>query len=287
MKPHGLGKGLDALFAENSSISENRKQTVSLSEVTPNKDQPRKSFEDSALFELADSIRKYGIMQPLIVRRTEGGYQIVAGERRYRAARLAGLSEIPVNVIDISDKELMTYALVENLQRENLDAVEEARGFKTLSQSGLTQEQIAVTLSKSRSYVANSLRLLELPEEVLKEVIKGTLSAAAARTVIPLKENPAVLIRVVREIVENALPVRRIEALVKEILNGERLSKKEKVLKPREISLVEIELSLKDIMNRKIEIKGGTDGGKITVNYNDYEDLKDIADCLSKIKNKI
>ena len=193
-KRSGLGRGLDALFVDNAT-QDSERMTLRISEVEPNRDQPRRAFDETALNELADSIREHGVMQPILVRPlTAGGYQIVAGERRWRAAKLAGLTEIPAVVKELTELAAMELALVENLQREDLNAVEEALGYRKLMDSfSLTQEQVAAKVGKSRPAVANALRLLQLPEKVLQLLRDGKLSAGHARALAALSD-PAVLL---------------------------------------------------------------------------------------------
>ena len=208
-KKSGLGKGLSAIFMENESEDQNNTVTLNISEIEPNKDQPRMDFDDESLAELAESISKHGILQPLLVRPLlYGGYQIVAGERRYRASRMAGLTEVPVVIRELDDKETMEIALIENLQRENLTPVEEAKGYKTLMDTyGFTQEQVSESVGKSRSAVANSLRLLNLPEEVLILLADGRISSGHARALLSL-ENVADMITISQEILDKDLSVK-------------------------------------------------------------------------------
>ena len=186
----GLGKGLEALFAENAMEDEGRTVTLPIGEIVPNRAQPRKQFDDEALAELAESIASHGVLQPLLVRPlTDGSYQLVAGERRWRASRMAGLAEVPVVVREMSDREAAELALIENLQREDLNPMEEAQGYQTLMEAyGLTQEEAARVVNKSRPAVANSLRLLHLPEPVKELVGKGRLAAGHARALLAFPE---------------------------------------------------------------------------------------------------
>lgn len=185
-KKGGLGKGLDAIFAENESEGEHTAVMLKLSELEPNRSQPRHQFNEQALSELADSISRYGVLQPLLVRPLlSGGYQIVAGERRWRAARMAGVDEVPAVVKDLTDEQVMELALIENLQREDLNPLEEAQGFQSLMDTyGMTQDEVAKTVGKSRPAVANALRLMNLPESIQKLVSAGTISAGHARALL-------------------------------------------------------------------------------------------------------
>ena len=186
----GLGKGLDALFLDNASPEEEKVEPVKLSEIEPNRGQPRKKFDDEALQQLADSIREHGLIQPLVVRpQKNGGYQLIAGERRWRASRMAGLTEVPVIVMDIDDKKAMELALIENLQREDLNAIEEALGYQELMENySMTQAEVSRSMGKSRSAVANTLRLLHLPGKVQEYVKNGVLSSGHARALLSLEE---------------------------------------------------------------------------------------------------
>lgn len=214
-KKGGLGKGLDAIFAENDMEDANATVTLKISEIEPNRSQPRKEFKDEALAELADSIVQHGVLQPLLVRPLlGGGYQIVAGERRWRAARMAGVSEVPVVIRDMSDHEVMELALIENLQREDLTPLEEAQGYQSLiDQYGMTQEEIARTVGKSRPAVANALRLLHLPEDLQELVAAGKLSAGHARTLLGFQEVDDMR-RAAQLVVEQGISVRELEKLV-------------------------------------------------------------------------
>ena len=195
MKKGGLGKGLDAIFAENDTEDRNSAVAIRLNEIEPNRAQPRKDFNDKALAELADSIAQHGVLQPLLVRPIPGGgYQIVAGERRWRAARMAGLSELPAVIRDLSDAEMMELALIENLQREDLTPIEEARGYKALiDEYGLTQDEIAKTVGKSRPAITNALRLLHLPQEALDLLAAGKISAGHARALLMFPDEESML----------------------------------------------------------------------------------------------
>ena len=213
-KKGGLGRGLESLFEETArDVGGGGVETLPLREIEPDKDQPRKSFSDESLAELAASITEHGVLQPITVRSApSGGYKIIAGERRWRAARLAGLTEVPVVIKDVTESEAMELALIENLQREDLDPVEEAFGYRQLmDRCGLTQEQAAKKLGKSRSAVANSLRLLNLPEKALEWLQKGALSTGHAKVILGLEDQEKQL-AAAAAVVENGLNVRLSEA---------------------------------------------------------------------------
>ncbi len=218
-KKKGLGRGMDAIFLDNSMDDAEKSSTLRLSQIEPRRDQPRKVFDTEALSQLADSIAVNGLIQPIIVREQEGSdfYQIIAGERRWRASKMAGLSEVPVVILDVDDKKAAEYALIENIQREDLNPIEEARGFKSLIEDySLTQEQAAKQVGRSRSAVTNSLRLLELPEDVLELVSNKTLSAGHARTLLGLNDR-ARISEVADTVVSRELSVRATEDLVKKL----------------------------------------------------------------------
>ena len=227
----GLGRGIESLFTENSleEINSSSTEKVKLVDIVPNKDQPRKRFNESALSELADSISQHGVIQPLLVRPLSGGtYQLVAGERRWRASRMAGLKEVPVVIKDLSDEEASVIAMIENLQREDLNAIEEADGIKYLmTKYGLTQEEVSERVGKSRSAVANSLRLLKLPESVSEYVRDGIISAGHAKALLPL-ENEDKMISLCNTIIKDNLSVREVEKIVKSMLTEKKQKKKMK-----------------------------------------------------------
>ena len=279
IKKGGLGKGLDAIFMENESEDKNSTVTLKISEIEPNKDQPRTEFDDKALSELAESIALHGVLQPLLVRPLMyGGYQIVAGERRYRASRMAGLTEVPVVIRELDDRETMELALIENLQRENLTPVEEAKGYKTLMDTyGFTQEEVSSSVGKSRSAVANSLRLLNLPEEVMEMLTDGKLTSGHGRALLAL-DDPEQIISIAKEIVEKDISVRQTESLVKTLK-----SEKEKPPVKREEKsnfFKEVELALNENLGRKISVSQKGEGGIMTIEFYSQEDLVDLANKL-------
>ena len=273
----GLGKGLDALFMDNS-IEEEAKSAVKLklNDIEPNRAQPRKSFDEQALEELANSISTHGVIQPLLVRPlADGGYQLIAGERRWRASRMAGLTEIPVVIREMSDSEAMELALVENLQREDLNPIEEAQGLALLMETyGLTQEQAAKRVGKSRPAVANSMRLLSLPQEVLAMVERGELSAGHARTILAL-ENAEQITALANEIIKKNLSVRETERAVKALLKGD--TKKEKRAKKRDTYYDEVELAVSQSLGRKAKVSlSGGNKGTLEIEFFGKEDLSKL-----------
>lgn len=273
----GLGKGLDALWLDNSTEEEYAGTLMlKLHEIEPNKDQPRKTFDDDALEELSDSIAQHGVIQPLLVRPLpDGGYQIIAGERRWRAARMAGLEEVPVLVKEITESEIMELALVENLQREDLNPIEEAEGLQSLIENyGMTQDEAAQRVGKSRPAVANAMRLLLLPPTVLQFVREGQLSAGHARALLSLADDEKIKM-LAAEIGEKGLSVRETERLVKFMLKDS--AKKKKQEKKRETYFDEVELALSQSLGRTAKVHANKDGkGTIEIEFYSKEDLEKL-----------
>ncbi len=279
-KKGGLGKRLDAIYLENESEMNSGAVLLKIEDVEPNRDQPRTEFDEEALMQLADSIREHGVLQPILVRPIfGGGYQIVAGERRYRASRLAGLTEIPAIIRDLSDLQTMEIALIENLQRENLNPIEEAQGYRTLMEiHGLTQEEVATAVGKSRPVVANALRILKLPEYVQALVSEGKLSAGHARALAGIEDAEAIC-RLAEEIVERGLSVRETEKLCKP-----QTERKKKVTaspsKPHYYA--EVEMAMTENLGRKVTVskaKGGK-GGVLTIEFYSDEELTSFANLF-------
>ncbi len=275
----GLGKGLNAIFIENDAETDNGTVTLKISEIEPNREQPRKEFDEQALSELAESISQHGLLQPLLVRPlTLGGYQIVAGERRYRACRMAGLTEIPVIIRELSNTETMEIALIENLQREDLTAVEEALGYKTLiDEHGFSQDEVAKSVGKSRPAVANSLRLLKLPESVMNYLKDGKISAGHARALLTL-EDESLMEELAEEIINKDLSVRQTEKLCKKKPSQKSEDKPEK--KPSFYSMVELALS--ESLGRKISVSKnkGKEGGVLQIEFYSDEELTELSNKL-------
>lgn len=284
MAKKGLGRGIESLFTENSleEINSSSTEKVKLVDIVPNKDQPRKKFNDASLSELADSILQHGVIQPLLVRPLSGGtYQLVAGERRWRASRMAGLKEVPVVIKDLSDEEASVIAMIENLQREDLNPIEEADGIKYLmTKYGLTQEEVSERVGKSRSAVANSLRLLKLPESISEYVRDCIISAGHAKSLLPLEDEEKMISLCNRIIAEN-LSVRETEKIVKNMLTEKKAKKK----KSRDKFFDEVELSLKDSLKRKIKINSTSKNkGTITIEFFDKEDLVNFVKYFDENK---
>ena len=280
----GLGRGLAALLGDDVMTPEEEKTSLYLpiSQVESCASQPRKQFDPDALADLADSIREHGIIQPLTVRKLQSGYyQIIAGERRWRAARMAGLSEVPAIVIEADDRKAMELAMIENLQREDLNPMEEAAGFQSLIESyHMTQEEAAQRVGKSRSAVTNALRLLGLTPSVRKLVEEGKLSAGHARALVPL--SPSLQESAANAIVSGGLSVRQTEALVKR-LSAEKIEAQ--VKDPDEVDyLAEAQNELKARLCRGVKIVPGRKKGRIELEYYGVDDLNDLLDALAVIK---
>ena len=278
----GLGRGLESLFedAAPSFESDTRIETLPLRELEPDPGQPRKTFDDETLAELSASIAEHGLLQPIAVRpKPSGGYLIVAGERRWRASRMAGLTEVPVIVKDVTDEQAMELALVENLQREDLDPVEEAAGIRELmTRCDLTQEQAARKLGKSRSALANSLRLLSLPETVLELLKSGFITIGHAKVVLGLP-TPELQEEAAQVIADNQLNVRQAEALCKKLAKPA----KEPVAAPLPSALpVEVEESLKQALGSEVRVAYHDGKGKLTVHFYSDDQLKAFANLLGQ-----
>ena len=277
-KKGGLGRGLDSLFEETvRDVGSDGVSTLPLRDIEPDKDQPRKDFDEESLSQLAKSIEQHGLIQPIAVRATpSGGYTIIAGERRWRAARLAGLSEVPVIIRDVTEAEAMELALIENLQREDLDPIEEAFGYRQLmDRCGLTQAEAAEKLGKSRSAVANSLRLLALPKEVLELIKVGALQSGHAKVILGL-ENDALRLKAAQMVVEHGLNVRQTEMLCKKLAKGNS----EKVLPSRPALPDEVEIALRDVLGSRVKVAYKNGKGSLTVHFNSDEQLTAFANLL-------
>lgn len=280
-KKGGLGKGLDALLMDNAmeEISPTSAVKLKIMDIEPNREQPRKDFAEDALAELADSIEKYGVLQPLLVRPFgENSYQLIAGERRWRAARLAGLTEVPVVIREMTDEEAAALSLIENLQREDLNPVEEAFGYRKLMEDfSLTQEEAAEKVGKSRPAVANALRLLKLPAEVLDLVRAGKISAGHARALLAFPTEQE-MTETANLIMEKGISVRETERLAKKASKP----KKDAPKPVRRIPYYEqIELTLTEALCRKVRIQNGkNDTGTLEIAFNSKEDLERIAHAL-------
>lgn len=279
-KKGGLGRGLDSLFDENASDSTGA-VIININDIEPNREQPRKDFDETALSELADSIVQHGLIQPIVVKPTiDGTYSIIAGERRWRASRMAGLSEVPVIIKDADEQTLMELALIENLQREDLNAVEEALGYRSLIEGyGLTQDEVAKKMGKSRSAVTNALRLLNLNEAELEALRRGTISAGHARALLSC-EDGEVRGKMLLAAAEGA-SVRELEKMAAASKKTKSDKKTEKATKSTFYS--EVELSLKNELHRKVNIASKGNGkGTITIEFFSDDELSDFARRLAE-----
>lgn len=282
----GLGTGLGALLGSDTVAESSSKQTtLPIMKVEPKADQPRTMFDELALTELSESIKQHGIIQPITVRKLPTGYyQIIAGERRWRAARMAGLTEVPVNIIEADDRTAAELALVENLQRADLNPVEEARGYQRLIREfGLTQEEAAQAVGKSRPAVTNTMRLLVLPEEVLNFLEGGMISAGHARALLAIPDDD-LKIEAAKLIVAKGLSVRQTEALAVSV--GKKKEKQEN--KPVGVDYLALAAKqLENSLGRRVRMTEGKKGGKIEIDYYDADDREALMDALRSIGNKL
>ena len=298
VKRGGLGKGLDSLIPETikTTVPEKTKivekivekpveMKVKISKVGPNKDQPRKQFDEDALMELAESIKQFGIIQPLIVQEKNGFYEIIAGERRWRAAKLAGLKEVPVIVKDYSDLEVVEISLIENIQRENLNPIEEALAYKRLlTEFNLKQDEVAERVSKSRTAVTNSMRILKLDERVQQMVIDDMLSTGHARALLGI-EDPELQYSTAVKVFDEKLSVREVEKLVKKMQQGKTEKKKEETV--HDFIYTDLEEKMKAAVGTKVSIHQNAKGkGKIEIEYYSREDLERIIDIITNAENR-
>ena len=275
------GRGLEAIFAEELP-AENNPVGIRLSSIEPNPRQPRQDFDPTALEELAQSIRENGVITPITLRKTGDTYQIIAGERRWRASRLAGLTEIPAIVLDVDEDTAYALALIENLQREDLNPMEEAEGYRRLTQElGLTQEQAAQRVGRSRPAVANAMRLLTLPKSVAALLRDKQLSAGHARALLPL-EREEVMLKAAQTILEQQLSVRQTESLVKHL----QKTPEDKPVKTPDIYVQDLERAMASLTGHKITIHPGAKKGKITIEYYGNEDLEAVCEALKGIRTE-
>ena len=292
-KKNALGKGLNVLIPEtgpqppqrrrrkSSSEASNQGVMISVNEIEPNRNQPRKTFDDASLQELAESIKQFGIIQPIVVKKKDEYYEIIAGERRWRAAKIAGLLEVPVIVKEYKENEIVEISLIENIQRENLNPIEEAQAYKTLMEEfELKQEEVAQKVSKSRSTITNSLRLLKLTKEVQEMLVEEKISMGHARALLAITD-PDIQISVAKKVYEEALSVRDIEKLVKDMAKPAKKEEKE----PNEYQYLyrDIEENLKQILGNKVTIKNRKNNkGKIEIEYYSQDDLERIIELLQR-----
>lgn len=283
-KNRGLGKGLGALIPEMEESNLTAQTEVNINSIVPNPFQPRKEFSDEKLTELADSIKIHGIIQPLLVRESGDKYQLIAGERRLRAAKLAGLTEVPVVIKEMTDQAMMEVALVENIQRENLNPIEEAEAFRRLmNEFNLTQDDIAKKVGKSRPAIANTLRLLNLPKEVQFDLSTGTLTMGHARALLGLR-TPEEQKNIWNQIQFQNLSVRETEELIRKLNEPQDVSRETKKIHPplneKDPNLLEMEDELQHVLGTKVIIKPTGTGGKIEVEYYSNEEFERICDKI-------
>ncbi|EIW17575.1 MULTISPECIES: ParB/RepB/Spo0J family partition protein [Pelosinus] len=279
----GLGRGLDALFSSSKGVdAESLIKNVSISEIIPNKFQPRRVFDETALLELVSSISQYGVLQPLVVRKSNNIYELVAGERRLRASQQAGLKEIPVIIKDYTDREMTEISLIENIQREDLNAIEEALAYRRLmDEFRLTQEEVAKKIGRSRSVIANMVRLLNLHPKVQDYVSRGTLSMGQSRPLLAL-ETLELQLEAAEIIIENDLSARDAEELVKRIADKKKPAKQQpKNVEEKNFFVTEAEDRLKMILGTQVKIKEGKFKSKIEIEFSSSEDLERILEVLS------
>lgn len=278
----GLGSGLGSLFEQNAADAASGVQTLRISEIEQNRAQPRKHFDDETLTELAESIQTHGLLQPIVVRPIANGrYQIVAGERRWRAAKRIGLSEIPVIIRELSDTEAYQITLIENLQRENLNPIEEALGYQALMQHfNMTQEEVAKTVGRSRPAVANTLRLLNLPVLVQEYLEKGKISVGHAKALAAIKDEQ-LLIACASRAAEDRITVREIEQIAQR-QNNPQPTATETQRSPDQIYYEEMEISLGNYLGRKVHVQSGKNKGTLTLEFYNREDLRTLCQILTK-----
>lgn len=299
IKKKGLGKGLDSLIPDNKSIksvtpdksAEAKKkaeekagvQMMKINEVEPNRDQPRKNFDEDALLELSDSIKQFGVLQPLLVRKRKDYYEIIAGERRWRAAKIAGVKEVPVIVKEYTDQEILEIGLIENIQRENLNPIEEAIAFKRLLEEfNLKQDEVAERVSKSRTAVTNSMRLLKLSDKVQQMIIDDMISTGHARALLAI-DDPELQYTLANKIFDEKLSVRETEKLVKEIKNPKK--PKEKKVMENAFIYQDLEEKMKGVFGTKVSIASkGKGKGKIEIEYYSDDELEHLFDMMMSIK---
>lgn len=298
VKKKGLGKGLDSLIVPNKNVessedNKNKKeskeeiipgeQMMKINMVEPNRDQPRKNFEEDALLELADSIKQFGVLQPLLVRKQKDYYEIIAGERRWRAAKMAGMKEVPVIVKEFTEQEIVEIGLIENIQRENLNPIEEAMAYKRLMEEfGLKQDEIAERVSKSRTAVTNSMRLLKLDERVQQMIIEDMISTGHARALLAIEDRDQQY-ELANMIFDEKLSVRDVEKLVKSLKNPKKV--KEKKVVKNSFIYTDLEEKLKEVIGTKVSIASkGKGKGKIEIEYYSDEELERVFNMIMSLR---
>jgi len=298
MAARGLGKGLDSLIPnavgeskikKEESMNQNKSEEavkpetlVKITMVEPNREQPRKNFDEDALMELADSIKQFGLLQPILVQDRKDHYEIIAGERRWRAAKLAGLKEVPVIIKNLSEQEIVEISLIENIQRENLNPIEEAQAYKRLlNEFNLKQDEVAERVSKSRTAVTNSMRLLKLCDEVQQMVINEMITTGHARALLAI-EDAEQQYSIAQKIFDEKLSVREVEKLVKNLNKPEKPKKEEN--KALEVIYNDIEEKLKESLSTKVAISSkGNGAGKIEIEFYSHDDLDRLVEGLGRL----
>ena len=283
MKKKGLGKGLEALLGDTNVVESevgNVIVDININEIEPNLEQPRKNFNESKIISLADSIKNHGIVQPIIVKKENSIYKIIAGERRWRAARIAGLKTIPTIIRDYSSRKVMEVALIENIQREDLNPIEEGEAFNRLIfDYELTHEDLSSLLGKSRSSITNSIRLLSLPDKIKKYIIEGSLTSGHGRTLITIEDENKQN-QIAEIIIKQELSVRETEKLIKSLNNKVR-----KRNNTKDIQIIEIEEKLKNIFGTKVNLQTRKNSGKIVIEYFNNEELERILEIMHNYNN--
>lgn len=309
MAKKGLGKGLGAIFGEDV-VKENKEETekkakakaeakaaeemdekgrilmLKLDLVQPNKEQPRKTFDEEKINELAESIKNYGVLQPLLVQKNDSFYEIIAGERRWRAAKAAGLKEVPAVLKEYSKQEAMEISLIENVQRADLNPIEEALGYRQLiDEFGLTQEEIAVRVAKSRTAITNTMRLLKLDEQIQNMLVQGVITSGHARALLAL-EDTQMQLKAAKEILDKKLSVRETERLVKRLQKEASGEKKEEKKKDETLALIyqDLEDRMKSVMGTKVSIHNkDKNKGRIEIEYYSEAELERIVEMIESI----
>ncbi len=298
VKKKGLGKGLDSLIVPNKNVESTEdskakkeskeevipgEQMMKINMVEPNRDQPRKNFEEDALLELADSIKQFGVLQPLLVRKQKDYYEIIAGERRWRAAKMAGMKEVPVIVKEFTEQEIVEIGLIENIQRENLNPIEEAMAYKRLMEEfGLKQDEIAERVSKSRTAVTNSMRLLKLDDRVQQMIIEDMISTGHARALLAIEDKDQQY-ELANMIFDEKLSVRDVEKLVKSLKNPKKV--KEKKVVENSFVYTNLEEKMKEVIGTKVSISSkGKGKGKIEIEYYSDEELERVFDMIMSLR---
>ncbi|MDO4303898.1 MAG: ParB/RepB/Spo0J family partition protein [Bacillota bacterium] len=294
----GLGKGLDALIPsglgektvssgktkqEKSTEKQSGETIVNITKVEPNREQPRKNFDEDALEELAESIKQFGLLQPILVQDRKSYYEIIAGERRWRAAKKAGLKEVPVIIKNLTEQEIVEISLIENIQREDLNPIEEAQAYKRLlTEFNLKQDEVAERVAKSRTAVTNSMRLLKLCDNVQQMIIDGMISTGHARALISI-DDPEQQYVIAQQIFDEKLSVRDVEKLVKNLNKPAKIKKTVITDKSLEAVYQDIEENLKQKLSTKVSITSkGNGAGKLEIEFYSHEDLEKLMDLLSK-----